>query len=135
MTSKEKLFSLLSKMIPCNKSKPCTECEYSYDYDKCNEYLSGIFMDYLLMNGVKVLLCNIGDIIYRFDRAEDKIFESKISHIAYNSDTGEFVYHYDESLIKDACYSRLFVETDIGKSIFFTREEAEKALKEKERKE
>ena len=70
------------------------------------EYLA----DYLLANGVIVLPCKVGDTVYQIDA--ERVFKSKIKAFVY--DTENFA----------------FDERAIGKSVFLTREEAEKALKE-----
>ena len=68
--------------------------------------------DYLLEHGVIVLPCKVGDMVYQIDA--ERVFKSKIKAFVY--DTGIFT----------------FDERAIGKTIFLTREEAEKALKERE---
>lgn len=58
------------------------------------------------------LPCKVGDTVYQTDGI--RIYENKIERIIF------------------ATNNIGFVETSIGKSIFLTREEAEKALKERE---
>lgn len=70
--------------------------------------------DYLVANGVVVLPCNVGDKVYQTDGV--RLYESQIKSIIY--DTNNIA----------------FDENAIGKSIFLTREEAEKALKERSEK-
>lgn len=69
--------------------------------------------DYLIEHGVIVLPCKVGDTVYQIDA--ERVFKSKIKAFVY--DTENFA----------------FDERAIGKSVFLTREEAEKALKERER--
>lgn len=64
--------------------------------------------DYLFENGVVVLPCRVGDIVYQTDGV--RVYESRVSEIVYYTPTVAF----------DG--------TAVGKSIFLTREEAEKAL-------
>ena len=64
--------------------------------------------DYLIANGVVVLPCKVGDKVYQTDGV--RLYESQIKSIIY--DTNNIA----------------FDENAIGKSIFLTREEAEKAL-------
>ena len=65
--------------------------------------------DYLVANGVITLPCKVGDKVYQTDGV--RLYESQIKSIIY--DTNNIA----------------FDENAIGKSIFLTREEAEKALK------
>lgn len=73
--------------------------------------LSESIADYLLANGVTVPPCKVGDTVYQTDKVQ--IYESKIKNVIYDT-TGI-----------------AFSERAIGKTVFLTREEAEKALKEK----
>lgn len=68
--------------------------------------------DYLLANGVIVPPCKVGDTVYQVDNA-GRIYESKIKTVIYDTD------------------GIAFDEKAIGKSIYLTREEAEKALEGK----
>lgn len=90
--------------------------------------------DYLLVNGVIVLPCKVGDKVYiihnTVERIElglkDCIYETVIDaiHIA-----GTIEYHmYYKKIAHPDC--DFFTEKDIGKTVFFDRKEAEKALKE-----
>lgn len=67
--------------------------------------------DYLVANGVVVLPRNVGDKVYQTDGV--RLYESQIKSIIYDTNNIAF----DESAI--------------GKSIFLTREAAEKALEGK----
>ena len=79
------------------------------------EYLT----DYLLEHGVIVLPCKVGDTIYQTDGV--RIYTSTIYEITYTANKVIFV---TENVVFD--------ERAINNSIFLTREEAEKALKERE---
>lgn len=68
--------------------------------------------DYLLEHGVIVLPCKVGDTVYQIDT--ERVFESKVKAIVY--DTNNIA----------------FGERAIGKTVFLSREEAEKALKERD---
>lgn len=67
--------------------------------------------DYLLEHGVIVLPCKVGVTVYQIDA--ERVFKIKVK-----------AFIYDTENIK-------FDERSIGKTVFLTREEAEKALKEK----
>ena len=67
-----------------------------------------------------VLPCKVGDTIYRCGDPIKKIYEWQIAYVEVYEDETVFVDDSDNT----------FVEADIGKTVFLTREEAEKALKE-----
>lgn len=73
--------------------------------------------DHLLENGVIVPPCKVGDVIY--DIRNGKVFGGKIIMTSYFGDSFTFV----------ATGGRYYTITDIGKTVFLTREEAEQALK------
>ncbi len=68
-------------------------------------------IDHLIANGVVVLPCKVGDTVYQVDLA--RVYESKITKMIYETDGVGFD-------------SRA-----IGKHVFLTREEAERALEER----
>lgn len=72
--------------------------------------------DYLLTNGVIVLSCKVGDIVYYIDGV--RIYKLTILNISL---------HKNEPYYKTKNID--FDNDAIGKSIFLTREEAEQALK------
>ena len=65
-----------------------------------------------------VLPCKVGDTIYRCGDPIKKIYEWQIAYVEVYDDETVFVDDSDNT----------FVEADIGKTVFLTREEAEKAL-------
>ena len=67
-----------------------------------------------------VLPCKVGDTIYRYGDPIKKIYEWQIAYVEVYEDEKVFVDDSDNT----------FVEADIGKTVFLTREEAEKALEE-----
>lgn len=73
--------------------------------------------DYLIANGVIVPPCKVGDTIYQTDGV--RIYTSTIHEITYTLSKVIFVTE-----------NTVFDEQAINNSIFLTREEAEKALKE-----
>ena len=74
--------------------------------------------DYLLENGVLVPTIAIDDTVYRIGQ-DDKVYEWQIAYIqAYK----------DENVYIDDSDNYIF-ESDIGKTVFLSREEAERALK------
>ena len=67
-----------------------------------------------------VLPCKVGDTIYRCGDPIKKIYEWQIAYVEVYEDETVFVDDSDNT----------FVEADIGKTVFLTREEAEKALED-----
>lgn len=74
------------------------------------------YADFLLANGVIALPCKVGDAIYQTDGT--RIYESTVMEITYT--TNKVIY-----CTENICFD----ETAIDKSIFLTKEEAEKHLK------
>ena len=66
------------------------------------------------------LPCKVGDTIYRCGDPIKKIYEWQIAYVEVYDDETVFVDDSDNT----------FVEADIGKTVFLTREEAEKVLEE-----
>lgn len=90
-----------------------------------------------------VLPCKVGDTVWvtthpfnvfdDFDfytEAQDEIYESYISSITFYENSNQYRIHAKETRQFIKAY---FMESDFGKTVFLTREEAEKALKEMEK--
>lgn len=110
MSERERLIKLLG-------------CKYNcVDRNKCLEGQA----DYLLENGVIVLPVKVGDTLYTADRKLNVIFEETvrtffIGHPSYNGDM---------PLLKMIRTNKHDIPIDnYGKTVFLTKEEAEKALK------
>ena len=82
--------------------------------------------DHLLKNGVIIPPCKVGDIVYTINRRHPKKW--KVHFIGYNSQ-GEFKMH-----IATEKFTEMLEVWDyaIGKTVFLTREEAERALERSE---
>lgn len=100
MTERERLIELLDVII------------------QPGEKTLGDIADYLLEKGVIVLPCKVGDTIYRCGYPSKKVYEWEIEHVKLYLDEIVFVDDSDNE----------FTAEDIGKTVFLTREEAEKAL-------
>lgn len=105
MNQKEKLIELLSGINVL-------------DYPTAN--FTECIADYLLVNGVIVLPCKVGDVVYVVYPVQG-ITEQKVKRFQLGSyglmfATGKGVRPVD----------------DFGKTVFLTREEAEKALRERD---
>ena len=77
--------------------------------------------DYLLEHGVIVLPCKVGDKVYR---PSDCLGVVQFVIISFNIYESEMFFTDDSE--------NIIYPSDIGKTVFLTREEAERALKERE---
>lgn len=85
----------------------------------------GVFFDladYLITNGVVVPPCKVGQILYVIEAG--KINEAKVKEYKYCSNSNNGIHWH-------IIFEELFVmsEAHIGKTVFLSREDAEKALK------
>ena len=109
MTERERLIELLNKS--------CEERGWIMNG-------AGTITDYLLANGVIVPPCRVGQEVYFiktiFSLADDPLKE-KVCGMKTYSDNMKFTFV--------TASQRCFDEDKLGKTVFLTREEAEKALK------
>lgn len=96
----------------------CHTCGENSDL-YCAEYLA----EYLIENGVIAPTCKVGDTVYSFIQGIPVIYEGHVYEIIYNGHV--CVYRGT----RKGYFTQAFSEDDIGKTVFFTREEAEQALK------
>jgi hypothetical protein len=75
--------------------------------------------DHLLKNGVIVPMCKVGDYIYRIGDNGKIYGDWQVTYIQVYEDE---ILYIDDS-------NNYFYASDISKTVFLTREEAEKALK------
>lgn len=120
---KEKLIELLMSaeinaeeqgFFNCHKSKVKAEC----------------IADYLLANGVIPLPCKVGDTVYipwEYDCTNGVAF-SEVEKIVFYTPNVPRIFIKD--LESDMPMPSNFCPDDFGKTVFLSREEAEKALKE-----
>lgn len=99
MTEREKLIKIVTNALSEYCSKPISEGTEPQDF----------ITDYLLKNGVTIPLVKMGDTVYQTDNAGD-IYESEVTQVVYGTN------------------GIAFDERAIEKSVFLTREEAEKGL-------
>lgn len=108
---KEKLVELLRKADKkCNDTKQCEECS---GYGKGEECINNMFADFLLANGVIVLPFPIGTTYYRIVTKRGKVGNPYFKMIR----KAELNWYNVENVLHD-----------LGKTVFLTREEAEKVL-------
>lgn len=95
-------------------------------YPKEGVNLAEVIADYLLDNGVIVPPCKVGDTVY-------SIVEG-INNIVFVGDVYEYTVgreHFVFRSTRKGYLTLAFTELDIGKTVFLTSEEAEKALAER----
>ena len=111
MTDRERLIELMQKcdivQIPTSK------------------FIEG-FADYLLEHGVIVLPCKVGDIVYVPYKDSQTIEEKRVKSISH------VINEFENSMEFNCKHNYAFLYTDINREVFLTREEAEKALKERD---
>lgn len=131
MTQREKLIELLDNKI-CNID--LVETEAIWTKDKLAD-----LADQLIANGVMVPPCKVGDTVYYI--YEDYFYNMVLSYfvenmtVAYYDKSRNYVsfeanaHSEDDDHLIDSIDFEL---EDIGKTVFLTCEEAERALKERE---
>lgn len=94
--------------------------------DGCARNWAETIADYLLKNNVVVLPCKVGQKVYIVDDYSNEftgIDEGKITKVGWNGTLCSFRINLD--------YEN-FYETEFGKTVFLTKEEAEKELERSE---
>lgn len=137
MTDRERLIEIL-KLGSCPSPYLCDEnCKYA-NLERCYEERTA---DLLLEHGVIVLSCKVGDTVYIKGKPVKISFFHIENEITYcvqldceKLDCFSCPFYEDEVSweIEHDCGTygyREFTEREIGKTVFLTREEAEKALK------
>ncbi len=111
MTMRDRLIELISQ---CNAK--------NLNMVQLLEFEKLILADYLLENGVIVPPCKVGQILYVIEVG--LINEAKVKEYKYCSNSNNGVHWH-------IIFEELFAmsEAHIGKNVFYTREEAERALK------
>ena len=114
---------LLKEPIECNSNGfgDCSMCDYKYLDEKCSDHIYELLTNYLLQNGVFVLPAKVGDKIYTIQGA--KIKENIIARIEISQSTITLATNWH------GMGYELYTEKQIGKTVFLTKEDAEKHLK------
>lgn len=129
---RERLINLIDRADEeCKHTKDCKICS---GYGKGSRCMNYHIADYLLANGVVVMPCKVGGKVYIISR--NKVKECVVSYIGFSAVASyssiNFVEYYADGTFYRT-HSASFDE--IGKTVFLTREDAERALrKECERK-
>ena len=120
MTERERLIELL-KSDSCESPMLCDpNCKYA-NLERCYEERTA---DYLLSNVVVVLLVYIIGNTLWFINCDDNIVCDKIDGITSSDRHDVYIF------LQNSC-NEPYEVSDIGKFLFYTREEAEKALAER----
>ena len=125
MTERERLVELISEAKDIYPTIPLVNaCKPEFKY---------FLADELLDNGVIVPPCKVGSKVYKITR--NKVKECEVVYVGISADENcshfNFVENYEDGKFYKA-YSMVFEV--IGKTVFLTREEAEKALAERSKK-
>lgn len=112
---RDRLIELIDNFIHCVNVKEW----YSEELD---EKLA----DYLIENGVIVPPCKVGEVLFTIDNQEITITQINVFIKRYNPISYTFESQYT---INNGIYPYFFSEYEIGKTVFLTKEEAEKALR------
>lgn len=114
----------------CRRSLNCGDCPISEAFDKLAEYEQAE-EDGLLIR----LLCKVGDTVYTnlsssgwYFRSNDRPYHAKIVFIGLNNSEEDCGGFFNVSFDKKAGCMMQFRFSDIGKSVFLTKAEAEQAL-------
>ena len=124
---RERLIELLKQADEkCNSIKQCKNC---IGFGKGEDCLNFLISDYLITNGVIVPPCKVGQVVYQI-YWDFRIDKCKVSALTQKSDES-----FKIRVTSGINRSVFEVTPDrLGKTVFLTREEAEKALKEREGK-
>lgn len=122
MKQKNRLIKLLQAFD--NETILCDACKRTDD--NCDECVREQRAEYLLANGVIVPPCKVGDTVFCLSYDEygiAPIDKGEVYAVSINEGTNWFSVRYISGLRYDHTWE------DFGRTVFLTREEAEKALK------
>lgn len=132
MTDRERLIDLIKQQRNICDNKNCGDCGYAKfgNYPDCQNKM---LAHHLIENGVVVPPCKIGTIVYEI-RAKGK-GSPRCRFYNYSITTNCSLKNAIERGLSLCVEQKLFVKTDMarwGKTVFLTREEAERAMKREE---
>ena len=93
--------------------------------DGCARHWAEVIADYLLANGVIAPPCNIGDKVYMLVTKRTHSYEFSNGKMLRKDNQHTFI---KESRLVESNFFRVI--KDFGKTVFLTREEAERAMKD-----
>ena len=94
-------------------------------YPKVGVDPAEVVADYLLDNGVIVPPCKVGDTVYSIVEGISFVLVGEVYEYVVGRE------HFVFRSTRKGYFTLDFTEIDIGKTVFLTREEAEKALAER----
>ena len=124
MTDRERLIEIL-KLGSCPSPYLCDEnCKYA-NLERCYEERTA---DLLLEHGVVLMPCKVGDRLYEVTgRKTVSVYKVRAIRVEL------FSLFIEWDIVEGIVWKSLVINAgEIGKTVFLTREEAERALKERE---
>lgn len=115
---RDRLIELYSNFVRC--------CPDNCEKTSCTKCVCEQLADYLLENGVIVPPCKVGDVVWN-----RKAEPYKVISIEYFS--RKVTYLHCVSPVTNIGHTFAVGKRSLGKTVFLTKEEAENALKERER--
>ena len=123
---------LIELILKCEKENDVLSC---YHERPKKIQAAEIIADSLLANGVIVPPCKVGDTVYTntamqgwYYREKDRPYKARIVFVGVN-DSEEMGYGFINVMFDKDQNMLQFRISDIGKTVFLTREEAEQAVK------
>ena len=130
MTDRDRLIELLKKADQKCADTLCENCPVVGNGENCLDHL---IADHLLANGVIVPPCKVGDWLW----VVKKDYVSECFRVDGFDDRNLVMYMQDNEHNLSLVYKGIKIcrvpFNEIGKTVFLTKEEAEKALKEREK--
>lgn len=117
MTERERLIQLIGEIK-------------TYEYGGLAKVGNEAIADYLLENGVSILPCKVGDVLYYHDYKCGVFNDNKDEWNIVDSIVCEICIKKKGTLVAMSS-GRIFTHKDFGKIIFNSKEDAEKALVER----
>ena len=129
---RDRLIGLLSTGFECGLSEngDCSNCPHEPFENECFAHWCKERADYLIANGVILPPCKVGDTVYYIEGAyynskRKTVSPIKVTEISWKCDRSGRDLGF--ALIANGTRYKF---SSIGKTVFLTREEAEKKLKE-----
>ena len=112
-------------------SKDCLSCKY-WNASYCRDHK---FIDKIIENGAILPPCKVGDTVYFFSGVLEEVCESKVITIEQNYYTPSNPFWFSIEYLSKQIGTQVIhipINQAIGKTVFLTREDAEKSLRERE---
>lgn len=120
---KNKLFKLIVEADrKCDITEECQDC---VGHGYLNDCISYLIADHLIASGVTIPICKIGDKMYEV--LEDEEEGAFIEELTVTEVGSKVVFYSGYYPPQDDIHSYVSI-SEIGKTVFLTREEAEQAI-------